>query len=324
MNNNLVISEEKDLTTSCIIDWLLYKGAKTKRINVEHAVTNLSIEIDNDLDEIMLTTDMFDLSNIQSILIRRGFVRLNLPRIMQNLVELKIDKSCLSYVKQELSVVENFIDRNLTDIKHSGQSVLYRGDKFQTLAFAREIGLDIPPTLLTTEKSKLKMFKNKHNEIITKTIDFQFHFNDNIKDETFMLYTNELSDALIDSLPDSFFPSLFQKKVHKDYELRILYVENKFFPVAIFSQTNNKTTVDFRHYDSNKPNRNIPYLLPLFLEKKLRLLMEKCELNTGSIDIIKGKDNKFYFLEVNHCGQFGGVTYRCNYHAEKYIAESLM
>lgn len=52
--------------------------------------------------------------------------------------------------------------------------------------------------------------------------------------------------------------------------------------------------------------------------------MKKCELNTGSIDIIYGIDGKYYFLEVNHCGQFGAVTYRCNYYAEKYIAKSLI
>lgn len=153
-------------------------------------------------------------------------------------------------------------------MRHSGQPILYNGDKLQTLVLAKEVGLDIPPTLVTTEKIKVKTFKAKQGDIITKTIDIQFHLNEVKQNETYMLYINNFSDERIDSLPDTFFPALFQKQIEKKYELRIFYVADKFFPVAIFSQTNDKTNIDFRHYDRNKPNRNVPYLLPPDLEKK--------------------------------------------------------
>ena len=52
--------------------------------------------------------------------------------------------------------------------------------------------------------------------------------------------------------------------------------------------------------------------------------MEKVELETGSIDMILTKDGKYVFLEINPVGQFGMVSYPCNYFLEKAIAKTLI
>lgn len=43
--------------------------------------------------------------------------------------------------------------------------------------------------------------------------------------------------------------------------------------MAIFSQNDDQTKVDFRNYNINKPNRNVPFMLPNELESKIKLLM---------------------------------------------------
>jgi glutathione synthase/RimK-type ligase-like ATP-grasp enzyme len=93
--------------------------------------------------------------------------------------------------------------------------------------------------------------------------------------------------------------------------------------MAIFSQSNKMTETDYRNYDLDNPNRIVPYKLNKQLENKLILLLENLELNSGSIDLIKSKDGKYYFLEVNPVGQFGQLSYNCNYNIEKIIAKSL-
>lgn len=94
--------------------------------------------------------------------------------------------------------------------------------------------------------------------------------------------------------------------------------------MAIFSQENEKTKIDFRNYDFKNPNRVSRYQLPLSIEKKLSKLMKKIGLNTGSIDLIKAIDNYYYFLEVNPSGQFGMTSFPCNYYLHKKTANFLI
>ena len=97
-----------------------------------------------------------------------------------------------------------------------------------------------------------------------------------------------------------------------------------FFAGAMFTQANPKTRVDFRNYDDEKPTRIIPFELPNYIREKLLSLTAKIGLDTGSIDMIYSTDCDYYFLEINPVGQFGMVSYPCNYHIEKQIAEYLI
>ena len=94
--------------------------------------------------------------------------------------------------------------------------------------------------------------------------------------------------------------------------------------MAIFSQNDKQTKVDFRNYNDNKPNRYVPYVLPKNIELKITQLMQKLDLNTGSVDLIKNHDGNYVFLEINPVGQFGMVSEPCNYYLEKIIAEYLI
>jgi len=119
------------------------------------------------------------------------------------------------------------------------------------------------------------------------------------------------------------FPSLFQRSINKKYELRIFYLDSDFYSMAIFSQSNIKTKTDFRNYDENKPNRCVPFTLPLDIKNKLDLFMRRKNYKTGSIDMLVDHNDNFIFLEVNPIGQFGMTSYPCNYYLEKKVAEYL-
>ncbi len=94
--------------------------------------------------------------------------------------------------------------------------------------------------------------------------------------------------------------------------------------MAIFSQNDDKTKVDYRNYNIEKPNRCAPYSLPQSVESKLFSLMKKIGLNMGSIDMIVTKNTEFVFLEVNPTGQFGWVSENCNYYLEQEIVNCLI
>ena len=120
-----------------------------------------------------------------------------------------------------------------------------------------------------------------------------------------------------------FFITFFQDKIDKEFEIRTFYLNGKCYSMAIFSQNDERTKTDFRKYNLEKPNRNVPYNLSSCIEEKIKLLMQALDLNCGSLDFLKGKDGKFYFLEVNTIGQFLGLSHTCNYSLDKKIADYL-
>jgi glutathione synthase/RimK-type ligase-like ATP-grasp enzyme len=127
----------------------------------------------------------------------------------------------------------------------------------------------------------------------------------------------------IKEMNEFFFPSLLQINIPKRYELRIFYLAGKFYSMAIFSQQDTQTQLDFRNYNREKPNRNVPYQLPKEIENKLDLFMKAMDLDTGSIDMIVTPELEYVFLEVNPVGQYDMVSVPCNYFLHEKIAKYL-
>lgn len=175
----------------------------------------------------------------------------------------------------------------------------HRLNKLEVLYYAKfNCGLDIPATYITTSSFHLPQSKT----LITKGIS------DNISGESLKdSISFESQTNIVDLNEINFtnsFPSLFQEYIIKEFEIRVFYWKKHFYPLAIKSQNNEKTKIDFRNYDSEKPNRNIPIKLPKELLKKLKKLFTILDLNSGSIDLILEKDTKKYiFLEINPVGQ---------------------
>lgn len=201
-------------------------------------------------------------------------------------------------------------------------SNLNRENKISDLIIASQCGLSIPDTLVTQNKMFLKDFFNKHiGEIITKSLGGSIRF-ETSNEILWGKGTTKVTRADIDETSDYFLLSLFQENIEKEYEIRSFLFKKKFFSMAIFSQKDNKTSLDFRNYNHSFPNRMVPFKLPDKIEKKLLKFAEMTDLDTGSFDlIVTKKEKEFIFLEVNPYGQFGWLSKNCNYYLEKQIAE---
>lgn len=102
-----------------------------------------------------------------------------------------------------------------------------------------------------------------------------------------------------------------------------MFLEN-FYSMAIFSQNNENTKIDYRNNDFSKPNRKVPFNLP---QKEKRLLLEfmkEIKVDVGSIDLILDKNNNFIFLELNPQGQIDWLSENCNYYIEELISKHLI
>lgn len=197
-------------------------------------------------------------------------------------------------------------------------------EKLQMLFFCRKIGIKVPNLLISDNRNKVLEFIKAHKKVITKSLRHA---------STLFRYKNHLfqvgsgtiliDESIFNQYENQFSLSLFQEYIEKKYEIRSFYLNGQFKSMAIFSQLNEKTKVDFRNYDYENPNRLTPYQLPIELEVKLKSLMENLKINSGSIDIICTPNNEYYFLEINPIGQFQWLSRNCNYNIEKLIASEL-
>jgi glutathione synthase/RimK-type ligase-like ATP-grasp enzyme len=125
-------------------------------------------------------------------------------------------------------------------------------------------------------------------------------------------------------MDDAFLPSLFQEYISKKIEIRSFYLNDVFYSMAIFSQLDSLTTLDYRNYNLEKPNRTVPFCLPESVQIQVKKLMKRLELDTGSIDLILTMEGDYVFLEINPTGQFGWLSKSCNYYIEREIAKHML
>jgi ATP-GRASP peptide maturase of grasp-with-spasm system len=335
MAKDLIVigSEDWDTTTEVVMWWLKYYREKVVRINMEDLVQLKSVVIGEKGIDLRMHTKQYgaiNLSDVKSFWLRRSevvFQRANIAFGRQyELAE--TEKFFNRHLDKEIKTVETFLEHILlesNDIKTLGVNANYSTNKLINLSVARSVGLQIPETAILTDKQALADFIHNNDGTITKTISdmnpFQYEIEG--KEYRYALYTNTFSDSQLPQLGERFFPTLFQEQVNKRVELRIFYLAGKCFSMAIFSQQDEKTQVDFRRYNYIMPNRTAPFKLPAVIEKKIVAFMERIKLNCGSIDMIYTESGEFVFLEVNPFGQFGMVSYPCNYYIEKQIAEYL-
>ncbi len=192
-------------------------------------------------------------------------------------------------------------------------------NKFIQLQYAREVGLLIPHSSITNNRYYIEDFTDS-KKIITKPATEVKRITTKNYNKTLAVHRVILEELNL----NFFFPSYIQSEISKQYEIRSFFFLNEVYSIAIFSQENNRTELDFRNYDDDKPNRMSKYTLPLNVTMKIIKLMKKLNMKSGSIDLIKNTNNEYIFLEVNPVGQFGFVSNSGNYYIEKIIAQKLV
>lgn len=315
----LILSTPTDYDTNNVIDWLVHDKAPFFRLNDEDLMQGTTIfhHDPSNLNETYFEhfSQKVFLKDINIVWYRKfGFLIDYENKIGKN-------NDFLDYLYSEFNHLFTLLFKLLENKKFlCKKSFLF--SKIDILNRANKTGLPTPETLITSDKLKLIDFYNKNNKsIITKSIGEARQII--YSDKEFTMATHMLKN--IDSLPSKFSPSLFQEYIDKEIEIRTFYLDKKCYSMAIFSQNNEQTKLDFRNYDQENPNRFVPYQLPKNIENQIVSFMSEINLNTGSLDIIKSsKNGQYYFLEVNPFGQFGMTSKPCNYNLHKKVADFLI
>lgn len=311
----LVISDEEDISTDYFMEWCHYMGMKAVRLNRWEAMNATDLIMIGNSDEQVLfhTADVsFSLDDIEAVWFRRGYI--------SHYAALQFDKESRfafmnHYFKNENRTLNDFIIYKLKQ-KHSLNSQHhYNTNKLIALDKAAEAGLLIPNTIVG--RSKEKVFAaagNTPEKLITKSIqDALIIRHDGYR---FSPGVHELNIRK-EFIPDRFYYSKFQQRIHKKYELRIFFLDQDYYAAAIF--TKNRVNGKGINHDINI-NRVVPYILPDDIKGKLSALNKSLRLECGSIDMIVDEAGQYYFLEVNPVGQYDYLSKLCNYYLDYKIA----
>jgi glutathione synthase/RimK-type ligase-like ATP-grasp enzyme len=172
------------------------------------------------------------------------------------------------------------------------------------LAVAKELGFDVPRTLITNKpEDALRFFDACKGEVVYKTMNMFGRLEQN---DLFGIFTTRVDRAhLVEHAADiSLAPCLYQERVPKRDELRVTVMGDEVFAIAIDSQQNQITADDWRRGALIDPAPYSPCEIPGNLVQALHRFLARLGLVFGCFDIIRTPDDRFVFLELNANGEW--------------------
>lgn len=200
-----------------------------------------------------------------------------------------------------------------------------RYNKLIQMSIAKQVGLEIPASIVSNMPSLVKDFYDSNGATVLKPLKIGFVHNPDGNQH--ILYTTYVPKDLFYENMDkiSICPVFFQEKLEKEIELRIVVVGEKVFACAIDSQSNDVTAIDWRKQiflDSYLPHAK--FNLPDEVSAKCVDLTKRLGLLSGSIDMILTPDGRYVFLEINQNGQWGWLEVLTGLPISEAIAELLI
>lgn len=327
----ILLGSKDDAFTSCVAEWLLSFNQEYIALLGEDNIKIYGYDKSKNCFLVKYNGKYINLLDAKSVLNRRkGFSIVNFTNTKEPpKIKVEIKNFPYSHLRLESSKVIEYIhfllQKNCSNIIGGFEN--NNVNKLIVLNIAEEVGLNIPYyTILSSKEDLLDFFYHAQNHdkcIITKPFgEGVYAFSDNFG---YYSYVERITEEDLNNFPDNFFPSFFQVEIKKKYELRVFFLNDVCYSMAILSQKNKYTETDFRKPILNRTkNRQVPYKLPIDIENKIKELMKHLNLNTGSIDIVVDQNNEYYFLEVNPVGQILMTSIPCNYYLDKLVAKSLI
>lgn len=298
-----IYTTKTDLTVNCVIDWLVKYGMEYFRVNSDEF-----FKLFEKGKHYFSDTDV------------HWFWKWNTTsQIMNNyFINSYNDNALNSALNRERKVLfdlyfENYVKKAINHPKY------VEVNKLSQIETAINCGFKVPNTIITVSRDILGEFLLKHKFIITKCINSSLNLA--LNNKTYKSFATKVNMEDIKQLPQTFFPSLFQEYIQREFEIRVIYCGGMIYSIALFASK--EDGVDIGSSINNKSIEYLPYNLPDYIEKKICNLMDELQLQIGSIDLIYSNKGDYIFLEVNPSGQFIGYSNQCNYCIEKNIAKYL-
>jgi glutathione synthase/RimK-type ligase-like ATP-grasp enzyme len=170
--------------------------------------------------------------------------------------------------------------------------------KLYQLNVARNIGFDIPSTIVSNNPLEIKNFIDLHGNCIIKPISHGLQIS---KEGAFSIYTSEIKD--IDFLEkDKLFecPAFVQSRIDNFRDIRATVIGNTIFAVEI--EKDKIDDVDWRTPDTEKSYK--VHTLPNNIVELMLKLHKALDLVYSAFDFVLTPEGEYYFLETNPAGEW--------------------
>ena len=193
-------------------------------------------------------------------------------------------------------------------------------DKHWQLELAQSVGLAIPRTLITNDAPQASSFYHAcGGEVVAKLLT---GLSRGMQASNFFVYTSAMQEKNLADLDQlRFSPMVFQSRVPKQYELRVICVDGKCFAARIDASATEHGTVDWRLSRPDEVGWQT-YELPPAVTGSLRQLMRRLRLVYGAVDLIRSTNGDYVFLEVNPAGEWGMLQRDLDYPIAESIAQA--
>jgi glutathione synthase/RimK-type ligase-like ATP-grasp enzyme len=286
----LILSNLEDVHAQAVMRALAARGARAELIDLSEFPTELALSLAFDDGRRRFTLrrrggGALDLDSIDAVWWRRPQAFSPPPGLDQAGRQLVFSESNTAFQGLYQSLTAFWINEPARDA--------VAAHKPYQLALAQQIGLDIPPTLMTNDVEDANAFWRRHEgEVIYK----QFLALPNAWRETRRLKPED--EAHAEAIAHA--PVIFQKHVPAVADLRVTAIAGELFAAAT-DVRNAEYPQDVRY---NLAARYEAHDLPLEIAAKLRELMRRLGLVYGAIDLRLTPEGQYVFLEINPAGQF--------------------
>ena len=317
MTTILLITNKNDITTDFIVNELTRQNASFYRLNTEEIGNSVEIHFDfeNGTYDLIDNTlkKRINLSNIISVYFRR-------PEIKSNFQD--VSSSEKNFLQREISASLETLYILLSNANwlNSLDSIRKAENKSYQLLKAKQIGLTIPPSIISSNSdSVLKFYEKCEKDCIIKPIRNGLIQDDDV--ET-IIFTSKISlnQNNIDRIKSC--PVYIQKHINKLADVRVTVVGDSVFAAKIHSQEDKESQVDWRRSE-NLLNHTI-LELPKEIQNMCVNYVKSLNLTFGAIDFILTEKSEYIFLEINPNGQWAWIERRLGLPIAKTITKLLL
>lgn len=292
----LIITNQDDFTADLVIKRLRERELPYVRFNTETFPMEIqgSIEITQDSNNLQLATDRWKLrpKDIRSIWYRRPVASHVSKHLDDRWDQEFAVRESWEFLANTWCLLEEKYWLHHPDILRKAEKKLFQ------LEVARNMGIQIPATLVTSSaEDALAFYQSHHRQIVAKPLS---HGGYGAKNKQTIFTIDLESQENIDFSGFRYSPAILQAKVQKKADVRVTVMGEQVFAYTIYSPTEE---VDWR----KAPPHNVRYErcpVPDSLLEQIQRLMSKMHLKFGALDFCLDLKDNWVFLEINPNGQW--------------------
>lgn len=218
-------------------------------------------------------------------------------------------RSDKSFVRAEMREVLRSLWRLINEEKwlNHPRRLWLASNKIEQLSVALELDLRVPESIVTSSAHSAKRFFLEHDGcVICKAVRHGFNHHGN----TVTVGTTQRIDSeFLEHFGDyAVVPMIYQREILKAVDVRVIVIKDEVYATAIHSQEHSETEVDWRVWDAYDFDlRHEPITLPETIANGCREMTRRFGLKYSAIDLARGRDGYYYFLEMNPNGQWAWI-----------------